>query len=192
MNLVSWTKSVNYEAFLGSIRANPLDATNYLVYADWLEEQGHPEAKHVRRLGDKLDLIVASIRLNLERMWELERHWFSREWGCIFLHPKWRDYIFNAAVARAERAGVPQSFLGILCHHLVDEFITPERVEFVQRTVTLRDAQRDWCRDNPDLDTHDGPLYEDEEMMGFEANPLETGYDAPWERHNVPPLEEGL
>ncbi len=36
------------EAFLASIRANPEDETNLLVYADWLEEQGDPRGEFVR------------------------------------------------------------------------------------------------------------------------------------------------
>ncbi len=36
-------------AFERNIDDNPLDATNHLVYADWLDENGHPDEAAFRR-----------------------------------------------------------------------------------------------------------------------------------------------
>jgi uncharacterized protein (TIGR02996 family) len=36
------------QAFLRAIRANPDEAANLLVYADWLEERGDPRAEYIR------------------------------------------------------------------------------------------------------------------------------------------------
>lgn len=41
------------QAFENAIDENPLDATNHLVYADWLDEHGEPdEAAFRRAMGD--------------------------------------------------------------------------------------------------------------------------------------------
>ncbi len=41
------------EAFIRAIREEPDNPLHYLVYSDWLEEQGDPLAEAARYLGDK-------------------------------------------------------------------------------------------------------------------------------------------
>lgn len=56
MNLKTWIKSLDQaESFLDAIANNPLDRTNYLVFADYLDENGTPgDGEPVRTLGNEL------------------------------------------------------------------------------------------------------------------------------------------
>src|SRR4051812_41973771 len=40
---------MNHDTFLHQLRENPADTAAWLVYADWLEDQGDPTATFVRR-----------------------------------------------------------------------------------------------------------------------------------------------
>ena len=49
--MASMTSNPELDAFLAAIAAAPLDSGLVLIFADWLEEQGHPLAKRVRLMG---------------------------------------------------------------------------------------------------------------------------------------------
>src|SRR5688572_22895737 len=80
---------MNEQALLGAIGASPGDAAPGLVYADWLEERGRPEAEYVRLFvaaaagPAEADFRRARKRLKLLRR-SLPAAWveaFSQAWG---------------------------------------------------------------------------------------------------------------
>jgi uncharacterized protein (TIGR02996 family) len=52
-SVLKYQQEQERQAFEKAIDANPLESTNHLVYADWLDEQGEPEEAAFRRaMGD--------------------------------------------------------------------------------------------------------------------------------------------
>ncbi len=79
MNLVTWVKSLE-TAFWQSIHENPLDPHNYLIYADWLDEQGDAKnAAFYRKCGRDLPKITETTKTLIES-WFL---WAKFEYGVI-------------------------------------------------------------------------------------------------------------
>jgi uncharacterized protein (TIGR02996 family) len=84
------------EAFLQGIRADPLDNTVRLVYADWLAERGDPRADYVRVLCAWLALRrPASGAALIERERELRAG----------LDPGWLARVRGMAVRKKKRRG---------------------------------------------------------------------------------------
>jgi uncharacterized protein (TIGR02996 family) len=48
-SVLKYQQEQERQAFEKAIDANPLESTNHLVYADWLDEQGEPEEAAFRR-----------------------------------------------------------------------------------------------------------------------------------------------
>lgn len=150
MNLEQYTKHLepgHVQSFEQAIAQDPLNVSNYGIYADYLIDNDGDQAQIdiLMKLYSGLPVLVQMMKDNCQRMWENEYRnadgvvsWFEN------YHESARDALIAANRFIAIRSGFVQPYVDQIVTTIADSFLTPEHLAFEQefnRRVDLWDEE---------------------------------------------------